>query len=221
MALSTPKPIFYIPIHGTWAIDDTEIAWWKFNGNFAQYAKRFNCFQFDRIVQPDSQEALPFTWTSDLTGVRFNLFNRNAKHSAWRGAGYSLNYYCQNIPLEHRNFILHSHGLQCWLYATARGLKSNNVISVCSPIRNDLMTIMRVAPNMCNKWMHIYSNSDKVQFLGQFGDGRILGSRKVEVPGVINHRLKIDHSSVFNERIDYWVKEGWFDFLRTPMKEET
>ena len=60
-------------------------------------------------------------------------------------------------------------------------------------------------------WLHIYSNRDIIGWLGQFGDGNLFGSRKVELPGVFNTRLEdINHTDILRvgKRMDYWVTKG-------------
>jgi hypothetical protein len=208
--MASPRPIYYIPIHGTWAIDDTEIAWWRSTGAFAQFARKNNVFQENTVN-------FPFVWSSDISGFKYNLSSGNRKHTDWRAAGYSLAYYVQNIPESDRNLIIHSHGLQPVAYAAMLGVEFNNVISVCSPIREDMMDTYEILRLRSKHWLHIYSNRDLIGWLGQFGDGRFLGSRKVDIPGVQNQLLKdINHTDVLKigKRMDYWLTNGWFDFLR-------
>lgn len=55
-----------------------------------------------------------------------------------------------------------------------------------------------------------------MQFLGQFGDGRIFGSRE-SIHADENERVRgISHSDVLkvSGRMDYWNTKGWFDYLR-------
>lgn len=204
-----PRPTFYVPIHGTWAIDEKEIAWWKTSGAFSQFSARNNVFQLE------SQH--PFVWSSDISGFKYNLTSGNAKHTDWRAGGYALAYYLQNTHPSNRNLIIHSHGLQVVAYAAVLGVQFNNIITICSPVRNDLKDAYEILNLKTNRWLHIYDNSDFIQILGQFGDGRWFGSRKVELRSVQNELLKdINHTDVLKvgARMDYWVKRGWFDFLR-------
>ena len=210
--MATPRPTYYIPIHGTWAIDEAEIAWWKMSGAFAQFAARSNVFQ----LYPDAV-GLPFVWSSDISGFKYNFSSGNRKHTDWRAGGYSLAYYLQNVPVSDRNLIIHSHGLQPVAYAAMLGVEFNNVISVCSPIRSDMMDTYEILRLRSKHWLHLYSNRDLIGWLGQFGDGRAFGSRKIDIPGVENQHLKdINHTDVLKigKRMDYWVTKGWFDFLR-------
>lgn len=210
--MSVPKPIFYIPIHGTWAIDEQEVAWWKHSGAFGRYAERNNVFQ----LYPDTL-GIPFIWSSDISGFKYNFASGNRKHTDWRAGGFSLEYYLQNVPESDRNLIIHSHGLQPVAYAATQGVEFNNVISVCSPIRSDMMDAYEILRFRSKNWLHIYSNRDPIGWLGQFGDGRAFGSRKVDIPGVENQLLNdINHTDILKvgRRMDYWNTKGWFDFLR-------
>lgn len=209
---------FYIPIHGTWAIDDNETAWWKPASNFAKYASNFGIVQFDTLP--------PFIWSSDLNGVFYNLYSKGAKHTDWRAGGWSLYYYLNQVPYSQRNLIVHSHGLQPVMYCASFGMPIRNIISVCSPIRKDMESIMEKAVNYISNWIHIYSNSDKVQWLGQIGDGRWFGSRKAKFAKLNIPLHGINHSDLFklDGRLDLWNTGGWFNYLRMdtafPAKEQ-
>jgi hypothetical protein len=202
------RPIHYVPVHGTWAIDENELAWWKPTGAFALYSKRSDVIQYDKLP--------PFVWSSDISGFKYNLASGNSKHTDWRAGGWSLYYYLKHVPLEDRNLIIHSHGLQAVLYCAQFGLELNNIISVCSPIREDMQAVTDVARLRINKWLHIYDNKDYIGWLGQFGDGRFFGSRKA-IQADYNVLLTgIHHSEILKVggRMDLWVKNGWYDFLR-------
>lgn len=206
--ISQPRPINYIPIHGTWAIDEDETAWWKPTGPFALFAKRSNVFQYDEMP--------PFIWSSDISGFKYNLQSGSAKHTDWRAGGWSLYYYLRQVPLEKRNLIIHSHGIQPVLYCASFGMQINNIISVCSPIRSDMGSRTDMARHHINRWLHIYDNKDVIGWLGQFGDGRFFGSRK-EPRADTNVELKgVNHSDILKlgGRMDLWIQNGWFDFLR-------
>lgn len=201
------RPTYYIPIHGTWGIDDGERAWWRPKSSFANYAKNYNIIQLEDV---------PFIWSSDLTGFTYNILGPKTKLTDWAAGGWSLYYYLRHVPVGDRNIIAHSHGLQCVLFAASYGLEINNLISVGSPIRNDMHQTTVIARNKIKHWMHIYDSWDWIQVLGGFGDGRFLGSR-TSVHADINHKLKdINHSDVLKvrEKIYYWSNQGWFDFLR-------
>lgn len=202
------RPIYYIPVHGTWAIDEDHTAWWKSTGPFALYSKRFNVVQYDKLP--------PFIWSSDISGFRYNLSSGFAKHTDWKAGGWSLYYYLNQIPLEDRSLICHSHGLQVVLYCLSFGMPIRNLISVCSPIRRDMDPIAEVARLRVQNWLHIYDNNDTFQFLGQFGDGRFFGSRR-SAHATVNESLRdINHTDVLKigGKMDLWNTRGWYGFLR-------
>lgn len=201
------RPTTYIPVHGTWGLDDGELAWWKPKSEFAKYATQFNMYQVS---------GHPFIWTSDLTGVTYNLLSRHQKNADWYAGGWALIYYCGTLAIHNRNIIAHSHGLQVVLYACANGLMINNLISVCSPIRADLNEITQIARPRISRWKHIYDSSDRIQWWGQFGDGRLFGSRE-SLYADENERVRgISHSDILHDkdRMQYWNRHGWFDYLR-------
>jgi hypothetical protein len=204
----TPHPTVYIPVHGTWAIDEDEIAWWKETGPFSQFAKRHNIIQHNYF---------PFIWSSDLNGAWYNFLSQKLKHSDWIAGGWSLYYYLESVPVHNRNIIAHSHGLQVVLYCAMFGMNINTLISVCSPIRNDMGEIAEMARPKIGKWLHIYDKWDKTQFLGGFGDGRWLKSREATIADENFKVDKINHSEILkkDEKMHLWVQIGWFEYLRS------
>jgi hypothetical protein len=121
----------------------------------------------------------------------------------------------QDLRLDSILNNLHSHALQVACYAD---IQVNNVVSIGSPIRSDMMQEYLKFKNHCRNWMHIRdSKFDLMGTLGQVGDGKWFGTRECKVPGVVNHRLKgISHTRILNDiqHMLLWEKEGWFDFLR-------
>jgi hypothetical protein len=206
--LSQARPINYIPVHGTWAIDEDETAWWKSTGPFALFSKRSNVIQYDEMP--------PFIWSSDISGFKYNFQSGNSKHTDWRAGGWSLYYYLRQVPLEKRNLIVHSHGLQAVIYCASFGMQINNIVTVCSPIRSDMDTRTDMARHYISRWLHIYDNKDYIGWLGQFGDGRFFGSREEKRADEQFHLKGISHSEILKNggRMDLWIKHGWYDFLR-------
>lgn len=202
------RPVYYVPVHGTWAIDEKQEAWWRVSGEFAKFAKRFGVTQIPHLP--------PFIWSSDLNGFGYSLLSPKTKLTDWNAGGWALYYYLMHVAPHDRNLIVHSHGLQPLLFCCSFGMRVNNVISVCSPIRNDMTFVADIArPNIAN-WLHIYDSSDRTQWMGQIGDGKWFGARK-SPHADMNHHLKgINHSDVLKVggKMDMWNTQGWFDFLR-------
>lgn len=203
-----PRPIYYIPVHGTWAIDEKQEAWWKVSGAFAKYAKRFGVNQWDKLP--------PFIWSSDVNGFGYSFLSPKTKLTDWMAGGWSLYYYLLHIPVEHRNLIVHSHGLQPLAFCCSFGMQVRNVISVCSPIRTDMDFVYDVARRNIQNHLHIYDTSDWMQRFGQIGDGKWFGAQKNPYADVNHQMVDINHSDVLRVtgRMDYWNTQGWFDFLR-------
>lgn len=206
------KPIYIIPIHGTWGLFDTK-AWWKKGSPFNLFCEENNIFY--RFNEDDE----PFYYSGDVDGIDWRailtLGLYKDKHTDWLAGSLSFRNYVRNIPLEHRNVIIHSHGLQVIAYS---GVALNNIITVGSPIRKDMLNQYKLLKSKCRSWKHIYDNKwDRMAFLGQFGDGRWFGSRNCSIDGVDNCRTKgISHSNILrNEKyFKLWQEQKWFDFLR-------
>lgn len=206
------KFTYIIPVHGTWL---PEKDWWLLGSDFYTFAAQNNILYF--VFDNESYE--PFNWSGDVDGFNwlslFTLGLKKDKHTDWIAGGKSFKSYVRYIPLKDRNLIIHSHGLQVITYS---GVILNNVITVGSPIRNDLMGEYKKLRANCKNWMHIYdSRWDRMGFMGQIFDGKFLGSRACLIDGVKNcPQTSIGHSNILRDKklFSKWNTEGWFDFLR-------
>ena len=119
----------------------------------------------------------PFVWTTALAGIPFVTSKRD-----WEAAGVNLWAYLDpaikdygvGLRTGERNLVAHSHGLQVAVYAAAAGCKLNTLISVGSPIREDMKEVAVAArPNIAN-WAHLYGgHKDKWQWFGEMFDGKL------------------------------------------------
>lgn len=72
------------------------------------------------------------------------------------------------------HWLVHSHGINPVLIACAFGLRINVLVSVCSPVRIDVLEKYgEMARKNIGYHLHYYSNGDKVQFAGGLGDGHL------------------------------------------------
>lgn len=201
------SPTHYIPIHGTWDLGND--AWWRHGSSFCELTARYG------LVCEEQFET--FYWSGLVDGINLKtvltLGLIRDQHETWDSAGLSLRNRLKLSELEGRNLIVHSHGLQVLAYSN---ILVNNIISVGSPIREDMFPLYELLEKNSNSWLHIYDEIwDKIEFLGQIGDGKWFGSRNC--PYAINHKLKkIGHSKILREEeyMKLWISEGWFDFLK-------
>jgi hypothetical protein len=199
----------YIPIPGTWALfsDTGQPDWWQAGSPFTTHMRS----QDFRLLRPDN----PFVWSTQINGHKFwtRWFGgRDTKdHADWKAGGAALRYYVDHgpcprcgwheVPVRHRNILAHSHGLQVVLYACADGLRIRRLVSFGSPIRSDMRAVaMKALPNI-DRWMHVYDPTceDRIQWLGQFGDGVIdlHPDRTVDLQNVVNHPIRgVGHSEL-------------------------
>ena len=118
-----------------------------------------------------------FVWSTDLGGVGFG----SSDLRGWEAAGVNLDHFvvpprCPDlrIPGDDLVFLCHSHGLQPCLFACARGVKVDTLVSVCSPVREDLMQIARLARPNIRRWIYIHGGRrDRWGWLGALFDGHI------------------------------------------------
>lgn len=201
----------YVLVPGTNAVfrsDGDVDQWWQPGSPFSQLLAKNDCL-------PVRLE--PFYWSSDVDGTKFWPWQwfRKDNHRDWRGAAWAFIYYMRDIPLEERNVIAHSHGLQVVLYAASYGLKVNRLISVMSPVRADMEpTAYAALPNI-GAWLHIHSDSsDKMQVFGSIFDGR-WGIHRTHPLATNLHLPKVGHSTILKStNMALWETEGLIDFLK-------
>ena len=201
----------YVPVPGTWSWKSGE---WHTEGSpLALYLGSRGC----HIANPKN----PFVWTTELGGV--GIFkSEEKKHADWIAAGINLFHYVVpplgtgTLKPKDTNIIAHSHGLQVVLYACQNGLKVNTLISVGSPIREDLMdTAKRARPNI-GYWEHFYSDkSDKFQILGALFDGKRGLVRVHPLADTNSFIAHVGHSDILNKPEHFRV----WDRVATKMEQ--
>lgn len=168
-------PTFYVPVQGTWGWDEDpdKTVWWEDGSPFTTHLRSLG------LIRLPSRR--PYLWSTELEGhqVWQRLLHTPArKHTIWKAAGLSLCYFLDGdngtVPHYNRNLIGHSHALQVILYACGLyGLRIRNLVSVGSPIREDMAKMAEEARKNIDNWAHIYDPSgDDVGEGGEFNDGR-------------------------------------------------
>lgn len=202
------RPTRAFAVHGTW--DFSEKAWFRKGSTFYEFAKANNIF-----LTGSPTHDVPFEWSGDVNGA-FGFKGRDTKHRDWRAGGMSFKYFIEQHPLINRNIIIHSHALQIVAYSE---VDLNNIITIGSPIRNDMELWYKNMLLRAKAWKHIYDKKwDRMGFLGQLFDGKWFGSRRCDIVGVDNCEVaNISHSKILRDEtyMKMWVDNGWFDFLRS------
>ena len=214
----------YLPIQGTdswsWGVKGE---WWQAGSPFTQ----FMTSEGFEILNPDR----PFLWSTDLNGHKgwLRWFRKqNTDHKDWQAGGASLLYYLDGgakdcgIPYVDRNVIAHSHGLQVVLYACSMGLRVRRLISVGSPIRHDMSTLMAQASKQIGFWLHLHDTSDDgIQIAGEFGDGRIGRARVCPFAHMNIGFEEVGHSKLLRDpsRFHLWQERHLLDHFRQPLSQ--
>lgn len=169
-------PILAIP--GTWGWRGSSAGQWYDPASPWSAFLRSRGLDHLHVLRGDHR---PFVWTTDVNGQQFwrRWFGLAPKVNDWQVAGINLYAYCvpplaadRCVPPEELHIVCHSHGLQGVLFACAEGLRVNTLISVGSPVREDLFPVADRARPHIGFWWHFYSDgSDRWQWLGEIGDG--------------------------------------------------
>lgn len=177
---------------------------------------------FSRMLRVHDFAPMRFQgWTGNLTGVPLNFRSKGA-HRDWIAGGYALAYFLRGLDYADRNIIAHSHGLNPVLYACVREqVEIRRLVSVCSPVREDMRRQAGGAAKRIGRWRHIASqDGDLMQKLGELFDGNWgWNERNWVIPGAANVDNviipKIGHSKLFTPTfLDLWQTDGLLAFLR-------
>ncbi len=211
----------FLPVAGThgWRGQQTG-SWWQ-DGPWLAYMAEHG-------FAPYNAER-PFKWSTDLDGFSLLPWKwGRSTHREWYLAGDNL--YAYLVPPVHggtRNhvsaaphetrIVAHSHGGNCALYAASIGLRIHTLVTVCTPIRDDMREVIRLARPRIRYWLHIHSDkSDMWQILGGLCDGKVgiqrqqdAADRNVQIPRA-GHTRVLEDPDWFKA----WEEEGWLDVLR-------
>lgn len=188
---------------------------------------KYGQFLAGQGITPTYDGDRPFVWSTNLSGVP-GLTRSN--HVDWQAGGAALSYFViGRLAREGAKtaLVVHSHGLQVALYAIVEhGLKVQTLISMGSPVRDDMAEIAKQARANIGYWLHVHSDgSDRWQWFGEMFDG----GWKRWMPGgepriVREHPLadkndfvpKVGHSELLRDpaQYHYWTERGWLDSLR-------
>ncbi len=213
----------YLPIPGTfaWNGTPTERDWYH-----PQSA--FNAFLHANGVE-HLCPTRPFVWSTDLDGIGWwqRWFGRSNTLD-WLSAGLNLFDYfdpplsvllnrgAETTPFADRNLLSHSHGLQVVLCACAEGMKLRRLVSIAGPVREDMMATARKARPNIERWTHVCSDdSDRIQWLGEIGDGALGIVRKHPLADLNICIPKVGHSLLLDDpkQFHWWPEAGLLDAL--------
>lgn len=183
-----------------------------------------SCFLYARgfrwLVGRDGRR---FDWSSRLIGWQFwrrwtRLFADEPDRSDWENDGIHLHNtvdppFGEGPSIEGKNLhiIAHSHGGNVVFFACANGMKVNVLVLVCTPVRADMLDVIRRARPNIGRIIMIYSDaSDVMQILGEIGDGYKGPRRKFDHDGpcpdaghdhIVDEYVFVDdgHSNILND----------------------
>ena len=167
-------------------------------------------------VPPAFDGAQPFIWSTALAGIPFFTKKRD-----WAAGGAALAYYIisrRTICAANTALIVHSHALQVAAYAAMNhNLKAKTLISVGSPLREDMkIPYMSLRANV-QYWLHIHSDgSDRWQWFGEMFDGHFGIVRATPYADWNDFVPDVGHSELLRDPAQYhqWVDHHWLDRLR-------
>lgn len=198
----------------------TAIQWWE------------SCSPFCAFLQANDFAVLggdrPYLWDTDLDGIGWLGKRPAKKHINWQAAAWSAYNYLvpalvrdgfitdNYVPIAARNVIGHSHAMQVMAYACSFGLKINRLVTIGSPVREDMMDVYKAAKPNIGRWLHVHSDgSDRIQWFGELLDGHLGIVR--EQPYADENKLvaKVSHSKLLNDEKSFplWRSAGLLDFL--------
>lgn len=206
--------------HG-WGRSADETQWWHHASPFATWLTAQDCLVLGAVR--------PFIWDTDLDGIGWLHRRPFKKHINWEAAGWALYNYLvpaiaregfvvdDYVPLADRNLVAHSHALQVVAYGCANGLKINRLLTIGSPVREDMADVYAAALPNIGAWLHVHSDgSDRVQWFGELFDGHFGVVREAPLADRNVLIAKVAHSKLLNDPAAFplWREHGLLKFLR-------
>jgi hypothetical protein len=204
-----PAPAVIL-VSGTWGAGyGRNRDWWRPGSEFSAMLTRGG--------YPLLSDTEPFVWSTNVDGV-------GALNLDWETAGWALKWYVEAKAKRARpSVIAHSHGGQVVAYAAAAGARFDAVLTVATPVRQDLDGQYRDLRAATRQWVHI--STDEKAGIGW----QLLGAIGIRTAGQTATRaMPLAHKNIFVpgyshgelvERAALWLPEpdgkGWRDLLRT------
>lgn len=191
-------------IAGTWA---WKSQWWQDGSTFWAYMRLHG-------IGPARIGGLPFRWSTDL-GNSWKFWE--SRRSDWEAGGDALAYYLDALPERERVVVAHSHGGQLAFCCARLGVQIDRLVTVATPVRNDMKQIVDDARPYIRSWWHVCDEkSDKTAWWGAFGDRKIGNSRVFTQANEVVKLPKIGHSKLLNDpnKLPLWEQSGLIHMLK-------
>jgi hypothetical protein len=213
------EPLRAVTVPGTWGDNDS----WHRPGSWWWLTMAINGWL------PAESSVAPcdgFSWSCDLDGALLDRLT-GRRHTQWKAAGDALSYYLAGMPYEHRIVVAHSHGAQVLGYMLAEHgdhVPVRALITVCSPVREDMADVWAQGARYAHRWLHLYGPgwANKMQWAGTLFSGRL--GFPAEMPHASENWAlppKAGHSEILREgklpiaeavavwkQVDAWVRRG-------------
>lgn len=212
----------FLPTAGThgWRGDPVG-DWWQ---RGSQYLRMMREHEFAPYA-PDR----PFVWTTSLDGLWPWPWQRaETKHLTWRAAG--LNKYAYLVPPIYggaengiaatpmaTRLVDHSHAGNVTAYACAAGLYVHVLITIGTPVRDDMAEVWAQARPRIGTWVHVHSDSsDWWQVAGGLFDGKLGIDRKMPLADVNIRIPRVGHTGILTDptAFGWWEQAGLLEYLR-------
>lgn len=152
----------------------------------------------------------PFDWSTLTDGTPMS----GKKHNIWSSWGMALMWYAHLKARNHPvNLVCHSHGGQVAAYALEYGLKVKTLVTVATPVRQDMRKHWKAGEENYIMWFHIHTGRRDIwQWFGEIGDGHFGIKRKMPEPAINLETSGETHSSLLGTNL--WHKQNWWALLK-------
>lgn len=148
--------------------------------------------------------AQPFFWSTALDGIGFGR-----RHLVWDAWGRQLARYAHNRTQDPVNVICHSHGGQVVAYALKYGLEINVLVTVATPVRQDMLKLWKGFNHQIGMWYHVHTGKRDIwQIIGALMDKHFGIRRKMPDADMNIDMAGEDHTSLLEAKL--WNKHKWF-----------
>lgn len=190
--------------HSAYTSKDREEWWWSAGEEVSPFVRK--------VVMGLGFTPRVFRWETRINGgprLPWHWF-RKRRHTTWESWGDALAEDLREVPFTERMIVAHSHGGAVACRAVAQ-VPVKLLITISSPVRNDLTDWYRETARHADRWVHVHSDADRMFRWGSYFDGKFDLFTKDKSQPFAHQNIyipKVGHSGLLRDPRDF---HHWHD----------